>query len=116
MKRFMLSIAALALLLVATENASAQTIISGGYYPSSGVVYSTYTTPVYAAPVYAAPVYYSYPSYGYAYPSYGYGYGYGPSISYSTRVGSGRLSVGYGPYGGWGVGYRGWGGGWRGWR
>ena len=110
MKRIMLSIAAVALMLFATQTASAQVIVSGGYYSTpyyttSPVVYSSYTTPVY----YSTPVY-TYPSYGYyTYPSYGWGGG--PYVNYSTRVGSGRLSVGYGS-GGWGMGYGRWGRGW----
>jgi len=123
MKRIMLSIAALALVLVASERASAQVIISNGYYSPSPVIYSSYSTPVYtySSPVvyssYSTPVYssYGYPAYGYSYSSYpSYGYA-SPYVNYSTRVGSGRLSVGYGGYGGGlGVGYSSWGG--RGWR
>lgn len=90
MKRITLSVAALALLLLATETASAQTIRivgGGGYYPSYG--YRPYVPPVVVYP----PVY--------AYPS--------PGLFYSTPIGnSGRLTIGYGN--GWGgfsnYGYR----------
>jgi hypothetical protein len=116
MKRFMLSFAAIALMLVAADNASAQSIrivnsSYPAYYPSSSVIYSSgypvYSTPYYSTPYYSTP-YYSTPVYT-TYPSSSFYYN-------SGRVGIGYSSGYYG--GGWGAGYRFGGGGWggRGWR
>jgi hypothetical protein len=126
MKRFILGFAALALLLVATETANAQSWRVGGWYGGGYPVYSaTYGTRVgdsgFLTASYSSgyPVY-SYPAYSYGYPTYGYSYGYpryaytystpyySTPMYYSTPYYYSGPSIGYSYYGG--------GRGWRGWR
>jgi len=95
MKRLFLGIAALALLLVTTETASARPWygVSAGYGWGGPYVGASYGTRVgnngflsvgVSAPLGGYGGYgYSYPSYGYSYPSYGYSYA--PTY-YSTPV------------------------------
>lgn len=131
------AVAALTVMGLCTERASAQ------YYYSSGYSYApnTYYVPAYSygyAPTYGysyAPAYsYAYTpsySYGYSYPAYSYGYspryygGGGVSFGYYSGPRVSGYSVGIGPvsytnlnynrgyYGGYGGGYRNWNGGYN---
>jgi len=133
MKRLFLGIAALALLLVTTETASARPWygVSAGYGWGGPYVGASYGTRVgnngFLSVGVSAPLG-GYGGYGYSYPTYGYGYAptystpvydysyatpvYSAPVYYSTPAYYSSPSIGFSYYrGGWGGGWgrRGWG-------
>jgi len=110
MKRVMLGIAAIALLLVTTETANAQSWRVGGWYGGYPVVSGSYGTVSFSTGYPAYSYGYAYPSYGYAYPAYGYRSYYASPVYYSTPM---YYSSPYYYSPGYGVSYYRGGWGWR---
>jgi hypothetical protein len=113
MKRLILGIAALALLLVTTETANAQSWrVSGWYgggYPGISAAYGTrvgdsgFLTVGYSTGYPAYSYGYAYPSYGYSYPVYGYRpYYYASPVYYSSPYYYSGPTFGASYYGGGG--------------